>query len=98
MYNLTQLYNATTITDLVIYANYVTNDIFFILFVLAVFIVMVVALKRYSFVAGLWVASFICFIITILGAYAHLIPYTFSFLFLAATAFIGLYVFMNKEI
>lgn len=97
MFNTTTLANADTFYKLVVYANDSTNQILFALFVMSVFFIMIMALKRWEFDNAILVSSFICFVISIMLNYAQLMPIVWGLVFLCLTAFTALYVFAIKS-
>ena len=97
LYELTNLTSSTTIVDIVKFSNEVTSGWMVALFVIAVFIIMVVALKNYGFDNSLATASFSCFIIAGLFSYVGLLNIIFPIAFLTMLALAGLYMYMTKE-
>lgn len=89
-YNMTQLAASDTAQELVVYANDATDGILFALFVMAVFFIMLMALKKYDFDSALLVSSFACFILSAILVYAELLALIWALIFLiiaAGTAF-----------
>lgn len=97
-YNLTQLTNADTITDLFVVANDATGTHLFGLFLIAIFFVITLLLAaKYNDSDAVMAAAFICFTTSLLMRGAGLINFTYVMIFLAATAFIYLYKVMTKN-
>ncbi len=97
-YNMTALHNASNVYDLVVYANDSTGQILVGLFVIAVFFIMFVGLKRNAeFAESLLASSFICFVISGFFTYGKLLNMIFPLIFLAITAFTILFMQMSKK-
>jgi len=96
-YNITGLTSAETITDIVVFANESTGSILFGLFVLAIFFIMLMVMRKYEFTDTLLASSFSCFIISVLLAYGGLLNILFPIGFLTIMSLTALYVFMNKR-
>jgi hypothetical protein len=97
MYNMTQLQEVDSIYKLVLYANGATGEILLVLFLMAVFFVMLMALKKYEFDNALMVSSFSCMIISMIFVYIHLIALIWALVFLIMTAFTAFYLFGIKN-
>lgn len=95
-YNMTQLAQSETVYDLLVYANTATGDILLVLLVMAVFFVMLMVLKKWEFEKGLLVSSFVCFMISIMLVYGHLIQLVWALVFLVIAAFTALYMTLSK--
>lgn len=96
MYNLTDLYAATTVSKLVVYANDVTSGLLAMLFIWAVFFIMLMVMKRYEFDSALLTSSLVCFILSVMFNYMQLIPSAFMYVFLLLSGLTGVYVFLLK--
>jgi len=96
-YNVSALQNASTVLDIVQYANDTTDMLLFNLFMIVIFIVLLMVLKKYDFEDTLLVASFFCFVISLLFRYAKLISFAYPIAFLTLTAFSALYLFVVKR-
>lgn len=92
-YNLSLMQNGTTILKLFEATNSYTDDSIGLMMILALFFIMIFALKRYDFSAALLASSWTCFILSALLTYAELLNFRIVLLFLAITGFISLYVF-----
>jgi hypothetical protein len=89
-YNMTQLQAADSLFKLVQYANDATTGFVVIGFLLSVFFIMLLALKRYEFSKALLVSSTVCFLLSLFLNYAKLINPIWSFVFLIIAAFTAL--------
>lgn len=96
-YNLTDLQNSQGVYDVIVYANDSTTGILGMLLMIAIFIVMLMALKRYQFPRALLASSFVCFILSSILVYIKWLNFMFPLGFLACTAFTALYLFTNKD-
>jgi len=94
VYNLTGLYNADTISDIVVYSNNSTSGTLFGFFIIAIFIVMMFVLKKYDTVKALATSSFSCLLLSSILAYGGYLNIIFPLAFLAMTAFIGMYIYI----
>lgn len=95
-YNMTELQGVTTVYELVVYANNAADSILMTLFLVAVFFIMLMALKRWEFDNALLGSSFICFIIGIILNYSQLIALVWPLVFLVMSAFTAFYMFVLK--
>ena len=70
LYNITKLTDASNVGELVLVANSEgTGGVLFGFFMVAIFLIILLALKRYSFENGFLVASFMSFIISSIAVY-----------------------------
>lgn len=97
MYNTTGLESATTVTDIFKYANSATNDVLFGSFMIAIFFIFLMIMKRYEFDQALLVDGFVCFILSAILTYSKLLPLFYPLFFLAVAAFTAFYMFVVKE-
>jgi hypothetical protein len=81
MYNLTNFTASKTVLDLVVAANQFSSQMLMNGLILAVFLVSLMALKRYDFDDALAVSSFISIAVTFFFYLAHLIPIYWVLLF-----------------
>ena len=95
-YNLTLLQESVTVSDLVSYANISTGGILSGLFVIIVFFILMITLKRASFVDTLAVSSFITFILSIFMLLGGFISFYFVLAFLLLTGFSTFYLAIAK--
>lgn len=91
-YNLSALENLTGIGDLMSVANSYTNNTMFLLFLIALFVIIVMVLKRYDFAYGLVVGGWITFVLSALLAYGGLLNPFYVLFFLAIGAFGSFYL------
>ncbi len=99
-YNLTLLSEANTILGLFEYANgHATGDqnVFMSLMMIAVYIIMLLALKKWSFAHGFLATNFVCTILSLFLVYADLLNFMFPLYFIVATAFTALIVFTTEN-
>lgn len=95
-YNLTNLTSAETAADLVVFANEVTSGMFMMLFLFAIFFILLLALKRYGFAEALLASSFVIFLVSATLAYGSFVGIIWPLLFLAIMAFTGFYLYMQQ--
>lgn len=67
MYDLTNLSNSISISDIAQYTNNVTDGLFFTLGIVSVFIIMLFIMKKFSFELAIITTSFTCFILSVMG-------------------------------
>ena len=96
-YNLTALQDATTPVEVITVANDFSGGVLVGGLVIAVFFIGLLAMKKYDFEAGLAVSSFGTFLISGMLAYANLLNFIFPLIFLAITAFTGLYIYASRR-
>jgi|19_taG_2_1085344.scaffolds.fasta_scaffold221260_1 uncharacterized membrane protein len=97
-YNLTDLQDSETVTDLFIYANDSVTGLLGGMFMLAVFFVLLgLMMKKNDFDSALLSCSFISFVLGMLLSYAGLLTLIFPLGFLALTAFTAFYMFVVKK-
>ena len=94
---MTDLAASTNVFDLVSFANGATGGILLVLFVMAVFFVMLLSLKKYEFDSALLVSSFSCFMISIVLVYTETIPLLWALVYLIIAAFTAFYMFVIKS-
>lgn len=95
-YNITQLQAADTVNELFVYANDVTGQVLMGLFMIAIFFIMLMVLKRWDFDKALLSSSFSCFILATILSYGRLLNFMIPLLFLIIMAFTGFYMYMNR--
>ena len=96
MYNMTQLANVSTVFGLVQYANDATTELLMPLFVMSVFFIMLMVLKKWEFDSTLLVSSWVCFLLSALLVYAHLMPMLWALVFLIMAAGTAFYMIVAK--
>jgi len=97
LYNMTHLQDSETMFKLIQFADDATGNILMPLFLLAVFFIGILALKRYEFKDGFAVMSFICFIIALMLQFAGLLNVMYVILPLTATVLSVLFMFAKKD-
>ena len=96
-YDLDALGSAGSIKELFAYSNTVTNDLFMTLFLVCIFFVFFIALKRYSFTDALLSSSFMTFVLSLFLLMADLISIMYPILFGTVMAFTAFYAFVVKS-
>lgn len=82
-YNITQLQDSVTVLDIIKTANTASNDIFVGGFLVAIFMVMVMGMRKYSFINAMLVSSFVCGILSLFLWYAKIVNFTVCIIFIA---------------
>lgn len=95
-YNLTQLQESATVAGLVTTANDYTGGLLLGLLILAIFFIMIMALKKWSFEDALLSSSFTCFVLSGILASVELLNPFWAYAFLALLAFTGFYMWVAK--
>lgn len=83
--------------DIVVFANNTTGQVLMGLFMLSIFFVMLMFLKRYEMKSALLVSSYACFILSAMLGFAGLLNFLFVLGFLIITAFMTLYAFTTSD-
>ena len=96
-YNLTALNSADSIFSLVSVANDYSGSLLMGLFVIAVFAISLLVLKKYEFDFALLSSSFGTFVISALLTYAGILNIMYPLAFLAILSFTAFYVFVVKN-
>ena len=96
-YNTTILQQSEGLYDVFVYANDSAAGLFVMLFMLAIFFVLLAALKRYTFARALLASSFVCFILSTMLVYIKLLNFLFPLGFLTITAFTALFVYTTMD-
>ena len=91
-YNLTNLTNAQNIGDVVAYANQSTHGFFIGLVMVAVFFIILMALKKWEFVNSLLAASWVSFLLAAILAYGGYVNVLLPLGFLIIAGFTALYL------
>ena len=92
-YNETLLIESTTLLGLVEYVNVSTNDMFVMLMVLSMYLILVLALKRFEFVQAIWAASFVMFFISLFLTFANLLNFMFPLFFISIVGIIAIFYY-----
>lgn len=103
-YNITQLANSATASDLVCFANSTTTGVLLGMLMIGLFFIFLFALKsRYEFDDSLLASSWVCFVLSAILAYGkcsdgtHFLNIIFPLAFLCIAAFTGLYIWVAKR-
>ena len=97
MYNLTNLSTAQTPMDIISFANDNTQGMLFGGFLISLWFVMFIVLKKYSFERAFVTSSFLCFIISIFFVSAQLVTFHYSIVFGVMTLFGGFWMYLSPE-
>ena len=97
MYNITQLQESGNVFLLFSTANDFTSGLLLGLFVLAVFLIMLLALKKWEFDDALLASSFSSFVISAILTSAGLLNLLWTLGFLTILAFTAFYMFVAKN-
>ena len=95
-YNMTQLAASDSIYKLVLFSNDITTGALVAMFILALFFILLMSLKKYEFDSALLVSSFICFVISVFMMYAELLALMWVLAYLIVAAFAGFIMFITK--
>ena len=96
-YNMTALQEVDTVYKLFEYANISSEYSLFGLFMVAIFFVMLMVLKKWDFLDALITSGFVCFVLSSILTYGKLLNMVFPIMFLGITAFTGLYLYAVKR-
>jgi len=97
LYNITSLTESLNFGELALWANAASDGVLFGFFTIAIFFVVVLALKRYDFADGLLVGAFVSFVISGILTYGGFLNIIFPLCFLIIVALSGFYVWMTKR-
>ena len=96
-YNITELQSIVTFYELVDYANTYSSNALVGLFLIAIFVVLLMTLKRYDFSNAMIASSFITIVLAAVLSYIDLIDIRLTVIFIALAAIMALVVFMKKD-
>jgi len=96
-YNISQLANIEAVSELAVYANTVTDNLFFGFVIIGLFFIMLFILKRWEFDKALLSSSFACFILSIILVYGGFLSIMFALVFLIIFAFTGFYMYIQSR-
>jgi hypothetical protein len=96
MYNLTSFMQSETMSDVALAANELTNFRLFGFFIVAVFLVLLLALKRYDFDDAIITSSFICFLLSGFLAMAEIVNFLFPLFFIMVLSLMLFVKWMTK--
>lgn len=97
LYNVTALQGAEWIGDLVVIANNATSGLLVGFTIIAIFIIGLLAMKKYDIEDVIVADSFVCFILSAVAAYGAYTSYYFPLVFLIILAFSTLFIWMRKN-
>lgn len=97
IYNVTDVLNAKTISDLMIAANNAVNQMFIGGFLMVFFVVIIMSLKKYYLSDAILASSFVCFIASLFLRAFGVISFQLILFFLAVLAFGMMLKFMSTS-
>lgn len=97
-YNITALQNSDSLIELTSYANTVAENALMGMFMLAIFFVMVMVLKKWEIEKAVVVSSILCFVLSCILVYADLLSFIFPIAFLALAGLTTLYMYTTDTI
>jgi len=96
-YNLTGLQTSVNIVDIFIWANGITGQMLFGMFLTAIFFIIMLVLKNEGFEQAIMVSSFICFVLSGFLVFAKLLNFYFMLAFIIILALTAFYVYVVKR-
>lgn len=93
--DLQQLQNVTDISGAATFANNVSNGILFFGFTLIMFIILLLAFKRFSFAKGFMAASWIMFLLSSILWFGGFVNVIFPILYLIASVIGVIFVWLD---
>lgn len=87
LYNMTDLQDSLTVSDLLIYANTSTNNMFGTMLCIAVFFITMMSLLRYGWREASVIAGFLTFLISLVLAFGGFVSLYLALSFIAITIF-----------
>lgn len=96
-YNLSQLQAAQTGADLYTYANDSTGSALSGMFMVAIFFILLLLLKRWGFANSILASSFACFWLSLFLALGGYLNWLLVFFFATVMAFMGMYIFIRSR-
>lgn len=97
LYNLTNLTNADNLGDVMLFSNEVTGGVLIGLLLVAIFFIMLMALKRWEFANALLASSWVSFLLGIVLSYGGFVNILLPLGFLAVAAFTALYIYTTQS-
>lgn len=91
---MTALQASDTVFGLFSYANESTGQILFGLFMIGIFFIMLLSMKKLAFEYAIFAASGISFLLSALLAYTGLLNFSIPLVFLIVLALSGMYVYV----
>ena len=96
MYNLSALNNVTGFGDMVGVANNFTEGWLIQLFLIAIFVIIILAIPSEDFEIKIAISCFICFFISVMLTYVGWVYYLYPMGFLLILGFDMLYIYSNR--
>jgi len=87
MYDMTLMSNASSMVGLVEAANEYTGNVMVGMFMIAIFFIMLLVLKKYDFTHAMLSSSLVCFLLSLFLVYIHALNFMFPLVFLAVASF-----------
>lgn len=97
MYNITNITNSSGVFDMISSVNVLVDGWLVGLFLLALFFVLLIGLKRYDFSAAITASGFSCFIISLFLGFAGLVNFMFILLFLVVAGLGAFWIHVEKR-
>ena len=97
MFNLTNLTNANSPGDIIVFANNNTSGMLIGGMVISLWFVFFIVMKKYSFERAFVTSSFLCFIISIFFVYGGFISFYFLIVFATLTLFGGFWIYLSQD-
>lgn len=96
-YNMSQIGSAETVSDIVKYANDSTGSLLGSLFVILVFMVCLMVMKKESFLDAFMASSFLSFILSLIMTYGNMVSFIMPIIFGTLFAFSVLYTSLSGK-
>lgn len=96
-YNLSNLTGAETFVEILDFSNQVTGNFLGVLFIMAVFFILLFRLRDRDFEENLFVSSFVCFILSLMASYLAMIAFQWSLVFFGLMIIDGFYIFVTRK-
>jgi len=97
MYDMTAMTNASSMVGLVDAANLYSGGVMVGMFMIAIFFIMLLVMKKWDFSHSLLAGSLICFMLSLFLVYIHALNFMFSLMFLVIAAFTAFWLFGKGE-
>ena len=97
MYNTTNLSLSNSPTDIIVWANDNTQGVLFGGFVIALWFVFFLILKKYSFERAFVTSSFLCFLISIFFVNSGFVTFHYLIVFGVMTLFSGFWIYLDPN-
>jgi len=96
-YNMTQLQASTTVFKLFEYANDATGEILVGLFMIGIFFILLLSMKRMNFEYALFASSGLAFVLSAILTYSKLLNFIIPLIFLIVMALSGFYLYTTQN-